>query len=276
VSLYCAEEGPQDKPTIVFLHGGGGAGWMWKPQVEALKGDYHLLIPDLPEQGRSTDGGPFTMPGAAEQVLALVMNRKGSGAVHLVGLSEGAQVVVELLAMEPSVATTAIVSSALVRPMPGASLMSSPSILKWSYRATIAPFRTNNWWIGLNMHSAAGVPDAYFEDFRESFSTLTENGFVNLMVANQAFRLPEGLGKVTARVLAVCGADEYKVMKLSTRDVADAIPAAIAREARPTDKLSVAEQHNWNMTAPDVFSSMVRAWIEETPLPAELVELVAR
>jgi len=65
-------------------------------------------------------------------------------------------------------------------------------------------------------------------------------------------------------------------MKLWTRDVADAIPAGIARDVSPAGRLSLAEQHNWNMAAPDVFSSMVRAWIEETPLPAEHVELVTR
>ena len=40
------EHGPADAPTIVFLHGGGGGGWMWRPQVEGLP-DYHLLVPDL-------------------------------------------------------------------------------------------------------------------------------------------------------------------------------------------------------------------------------------
>jgi pimeloyl-ACP methyl ester carboxylesterase len=36
------ETGNPSASTIVFLHGGGGAGWMWQPQEEALKNDYHL------------------------------------------------------------------------------------------------------------------------------------------------------------------------------------------------------------------------------------------
>ncbi len=41
------------RPTILFLHGGGGGRWMWQPQVERLA-DYHLLIPDLPGHGDSS------------------------------------------------------------------------------------------------------------------------------------------------------------------------------------------------------------------------------
>jgi pimeloyl-ACP methyl ester carboxylesterase len=274
MSLYVAEYGPAGAPTIVFLHGGGGGGWMWKPQVEALKGDYHLLVPDLPEQGRSTDAGSFTMAAAADQVAELIRMRAG-GRAHVVGLSEGAQVAVQLLATAPELVETAIVSSALVHPIKGAGWASSPGVVRWSYRTSIAPLRNVDWWIRLNMRSAAGVPDAYFDDFRETFRTLSEDGFVDLMIANQAFRLPEGLDRVTARVLAVCGAGEYEVMKRSTVDIAAAIPGALAREVRHPGKMTLAQQHNWNMTAPEVFTAMVRAWIEGAELPGELGEIRA-
>ncbi len=273
MSLFVNELGPSDAATIVFLHGGGGAGWMWQPQIDALQGSYHILVPDLPEQGRSTDAGAFTMPSAAEQVAALVRERAHGGRVHLVGLSEGAQVVVQLLASEPRLAETAVVSSALVRPIPGAGAMSSRGVLKWTYRTSIAALRNVDWWIRWNMHGAAGVPDEYFTHFRESFRTLSEQGFVDLMAANQAFRLPDGLGDVTSRVLAVCGAGEYAAMKASARDIADAIPGGRAYQVMHPKATSLARQHNWSMTAPDVFTAMVRAWIEGGPLPERLVEM---
>jgi len=273
MSLYVEEFGSRDRPTIVFLHGGGGAGWMWKPQVEALSPEYHLLVPDLPGQGRSTDAGRFTMASAAEQVAALVSERAPAGRAHVVGLSEGAQVVVELLATSPSIVETAIVSSALVLPMRGSGALSSERMLRWTYRSTMKPLRNADWWIRWNMRGAAGVPDQYFGDFRETFRTLSEDGFVDLMSANQSYRLPAGLAAATARVLVVCGAGEYAVMKRSTRAVADALPDARAREVRLPGNLPVAQQHNWNLTAPAVVSAMVRAWIEGTALPDELGEL---
>ena len=273
MALFVAEYGPHEAETIVFLHGGGGAGWMWRPQIDSLSADYHLLVPDLPEQGRSTDAGPFSMITAAEQIAQLVAERASGAPVHLVGLSEGAQVVVQLLASHPDLVATAIASSALVRPLPGAGAMSSAAMLRWSYRLSIAPLRNADWWIRLNMRSAVGVPDEYFPQFRESFRTLSEDGWVDLMTANQKFRLPVGLDRVSARVLAVCGASEYPAMKLSASDIASAIPGAQAREVRHAEKLSLAQQHNWNMTAPALFTRMVRAWVSGGELPSELAEI---
>jgi len=272
VALHVEEHGPADAPTIVFLHGGGGAGWMWRPQVEALAGEFHLLVPDLPEQGRSTDAGPFTMASAAGQVADLIRSRAHGGVAHVVGLSEGAQVGVELLATAPDVVPTALLSSPLVRPIPGGSLM-TPGVVRWSYRLSVAPLRGSDWWIRLNMRSAAGVPDAYFPEFRESFRTLTESGFVDLMIANQRYRLPAGLGQAQTRTLVVAGANEYQAMRDSVRDVAAALPNGTARLVRHPGKMSLAQEHNWNMTAPDLFNSLVRVWIAGDPLPVELIEV---
>jgi pimeloyl-ACP methyl ester carboxylesterase len=273
MSLYFEESGESGRPTIVFLHGGGGAGWMWRPQVEALKGEHHLLVPDMPEQGRSTDAGPFAMESAARQVAELIRERATGGRAHVVGLSEGAQTVVQLLAIAPEVVESAIVSSALVRPIAAAAWASSPAVLGMAYATSIAPFRTSDAWIRLNMRSAAGVPEAYFADFKESFGTLSKSGFVDLMRANQTFRLPDGLEKARARVLAVCGGREYTVMRRSTADIAAAIPGAVAREVVHDRRMSVAEERNWNLTEPELFTAMVRDFIAGRPLPRQLMPI---
>lgn len=271
--LYLDAAGPDDAPTIVFLHGGGGAGWMWQPQVERL-GDFHCLVPDLPEQGRSVAAGPFTIAGAAERVAALIRTRAHGGRAHVVGLSEGAQVTVALLATAPEVIDHAVVSSALVRPIRGARMM-SPGVIRWSYRLSVAPFRNVGWWARLNMKRAAGVPDEYYPQFRETFRELTESGFTNLMVENQQFRIPPGLDRVTAPTLIVVGKGEYAAMRGSALDLAAAIPGSRAAQVVHGRKLTVAEEHNWNLVAPDLFTECVRAWIADQPLPAALEPLVA-
>lgn len=273
MALHYEEAGPPDAPTIVFLHGGGGAGWMWRPQVEALRDDFRLLVPDLPEQGLSRASGQFTMISAAEQVASLVREHANGGPVHVVGLSEGAQTVVQLLATEPVLFETAIISSALVRPIAGTGWASSPSMLGLAYTMSIAWPRNSDWWIRLNMRSAAGVPDEYFDDFRASFRGLSKSGFVHLMRANQTFRLPVGLEHVRSRVLAVCGCREHEAMRRSLSDIADAIPGASACEVVHARKLSLAQEHNWNMTEPELFNSMIRDFIGCRPLPKELVPI---
>ena len=49
--LFYESSDPSNAPTIIFLHGGGLGGWMWRYQVRAFEKQYHCLVPDLPEHG---------------------------------------------------------------------------------------------------------------------------------------------------------------------------------------------------------------------------------
>jgi pimeloyl-ACP methyl ester carboxylesterase len=271
MSLHIAETGPAGAPTIVLLHGGGGAGWMWQPQVDGL-GEFHCLVPDLPEQGDSIGEAPFTIARSAELVAELIRTRAHRGHASVVGLSEGAQVAAALLASAPEIVDRAILSSALVRPIPGAGLM-RPGLIRWSYRLGVAPFKGIGWWTRLNMRRAAGIPDAYYPQFERTYRQLTEAGFTNLLVENQRFRLPAGLQRVTAPTLIAVGRREYRAMRDSARDLAAAIPGSRAVEVVHDRPLSVASEHNWNLTTPHLFTQTVRAWMTDAPLPAALQPL---
>ena len=268
--LFTAVYGDPSHPTILFLHGGGGAGWMWQSQVQALKEDYHLLVPDLPEHGRSAAIKPFTISGSASLIEELIRTQARGGKAHVVGLSEGAQITVAILAATPELVDHAIISSALVREMPGMSWFGA-GFWAASYRS-IQPLNKYAWWARLNMRSN-GIPGQYLQETLETYKTLTAEAFAHVIVENQKFRLPAGLEKAYAPTLVLAGSNEYKVMDQSVRDVAAAIPGAQARLVHHTRKLSMAEEHNWSMTAPELFNQTVRAWIEDQPLPVELQEL---
>jgi pimeloyl-ACP methyl ester carboxylesterase len=269
-TLYVNETGPRSAPTIVFVHGGGGAGWMWQPQVQALERDYHLLVPDLPEHGRSAAVKPFTIAGSAAHIAELIRSRAHGGKAHLVGLSEGAQITVALLAAAPELADHAIVSSALVRKMFGMSWFGAGF---WAamYRS-IMPLNRHEWWIRLNMRSY-GIPDRFLAEMRETYKALTAEAFGNLIAENQRFRLPAGLERVAAPTLVVGGRKEYKIMHQSIKDVAAAIPGAKGCLVHHTQKMPLSLEHNWNLSAAELFTRTVRAWLEGRPLPTELKEL---
>lgn len=274
MALYIQEFGPSSAATVLFLHGGGGAGWMWQAQVAALP-DFHCLVPDLAEQGQSVAEKPFSIQGSAVQMAELIRSRAHGGKAHVVGLSEGAQITVALLKHAPELVQSAIVSSALVRPLPGASLM-TPGLMALTYRWSVAPLKNSDWWIRLNMKYAAAVPEPYYPQFRQTFQGLTESGFVNLMVENQRFRLPQGLAQVAVPTLVVVGENEVGVMVESARDLAAALPNAQAYTVHHTPKLPRAAAHNWNLNAPDLFNQMIRAWLTHAPLPSALQTLPTR
>lgn len=265
--LYFEAFGPENAKTIVFLHGGGAAGWMWKEQVKTFSLAYHVLVPDLPEQGKSTDCGPYTTEKAAELVAELIRVQAHSGRAHVVGLSEGAQVTVALLARSPQVIDHAVVSSAILRSMPGSSLYSR-GVMAASHRWFIEPFKNNDWWIRLNMKYSAGIPEEYYPDFKRSFQEATESSTANMMYSGLNYRLPAGLKNANVPVLVVVGKHEYRQMKQSGGDLLSVLPNARGIVIFVEPNSTLRKEHNWAMTAPQFFNGIVKAWIEDRPLPA--------
>jgi pimeloyl-ACP methyl ester carboxylesterase len=227
-------------------------------------------VPDLPEHGRSASIKPFTISGSAALIQELIRTQARGGKAHVVGLSEGAQITVALLAEAPELVDHAIISSALVRAMTGMSWFGA-GFWAASYRS-IQPLNRFAWWARLNMRSNV-IPGQYLQETLETYRTLSAEAFAHVIVENQKFRLPSGLENVTAPSLVVAGRNEYKVMHQSVREVAAAIPGTHACLVHHSKKLSLGEQHNWSMTAPELFTRTVRAWIEGLQLPSELQEL---
>ena len=240
---------------------------MWKEQVKSFSTDYHVLVPDLPEQGKSTHAGPYTTEKAANLVAELIRAQAHGGKAHVVGLSEGAQVAVALLADSPEVVDHAVISSAILRPMPGSS-MYTRGVIAASHRWFIEPFKNNDWWIRLNMKYSAGIPEEYYPDFKSSFQEATESSTTNMIYSGLSFRMPAGLEKANVPVLIVVGKHEYKQMQQSGRDLLAVLPNArgIAIAVEPNSTLR--KEHNWAMTAPEFFNAIVKAWIEDQALPA--------
>jgi pimeloyl-ACP methyl ester carboxylesterase len=270
MNLFSFETGPASAETIVFLYGGGAAAWVWQPQVDALSAEYHCLVPDLPEHGRSAEVKPFTIQGSAAMIADLIRKKAHNGRAHVVGLSQGAQINLALMALAPEIVDHSFVSSALVRPLPGGMDKLSQKMAAAMYRWSVEPFKKNDWWTRVNMKYSAGIPDAYFPQFREMYQHMNADLFARILVENQRFHLPAGLERVTAPVLVLAGRNEYKAMTQSVGDIVAALPNAKGCLVYHSRKLSLAQEHNWSITTPRLFTRTLRAWLQGQPLPEEM------
>lgn len=243
--LHATVSGNPDGEAIVFLHGGGLASWMWRPQAERLA-DYRCYLVDMPETGRSQGVGPFTMAGAAAAVASLIREQVPGGRAHLVGLSLGAQVGLQLLATDPGVVDRAVLSGPLVLPMRGSRLQMT--LLRW-----LLP--TRHWEAGIRLNlRSLGLSGEWLPDLRETVTTLTDDGIMRMVAENQRFRVPPGLERCAVPTLIIVGSKEPKVMRDSARAAAAAVPGAQGAFARGLG-------HVWNLEDPDRFSALVRAWL---------------
>ncbi len=257
MTLYVRSSGPDAAPTLLFLHGGGVGGWSWEPVVERLP-RYHCLVPDLPEQGRSLVEGPFSISDATRRMVALIDDRAHSGHAHLIGISLGGQIALDLLSVAPNIVDRAVISGTLVRPIPGRRLI---DLLARAYM----PFRNIDFLVRANQRSQ-GVPNRYLPQFREDTRNLTAAGFARILSENASFHIPYGLRFVDVPTLVLVGERELGATRQSARDIVATLPNAQGR-------IAAGARHNWALEDPALFAETVQAWVENRPLPSGLLPL---
>lgn len=98
-SRYWDAVGPVDAMPIVLIHGAAVSRAMWLPQVEALRSEYRLLLPDLPGHG-ALSSQRFELDAAVEMISFLVESEAGGRAL-LVGESLGGYVALATAYSQP-------------------------------------------------------------------------------------------------------------------------------------------------------------------------------
>lgn len=105
--------GPEDAPTLIFLHGTRATRAMWGPQVAGLTDRYRVVTVDLPGHGVLADT-PFRMPGAVG-VARSAIDRTGGRAI-IVGHSLGGYVAMELAAAHPGLVAGLVLCNSTTEP----------------------------------------------------------------------------------------------------------------------------------------------------------------
>jgi pimeloyl-ACP methyl ester carboxylesterase len=255
MGLFIQETGHQNSETIIFLHGGGMAGWIWDEQVKAFP-DYHCLVLDLPEHGQSAEVKPFSIEGAAEMVVDLIRTRAHDGKAHLLGLSLGAQIIVQILATHPEVVDHALISGTLIRGIPHEDVLLK--LLNYTFKV-YEPVKDTDFFIKANMRTY-NISKSYFHKFKESTLQIKADSLNRILHENLFFKVPSGLEKVNVPVLVMMGEKDYKVIKESARDLVKVIPNS---SAYIVPKVG----HVWNMESPELFNQVLRSWMTENSLP---------
>jgi pimeloyl-ACP methyl ester carboxylesterase len=115
-ALTVQEGGDPSAPAYVLVHGIGMSHRYLAPLAEHLARDSHVVVPDLPGFGGSPH--PPQVLGIAEHaaVVAALVADRGLTAPVLVGQSMGCQIVVEVLAAHPGLASAGVLIGPVVDP----------------------------------------------------------------------------------------------------------------------------------------------------------------
>jgi pimeloyl-ACP methyl ester carboxylesterase len=260
MTLYADESGRGNGPTVVLLHGVGTSGWMWRKLAAALAGEFHVVIPDLPGHGRSNAQPWISMADTVASVIDVMASSSPSGRAHVVGLSLGGHVAVQMAADFPESVESAIGSGVNVLPFPHPVMMRLGGLV-------MAPFTSSGPMLRANA-KALGVPADDFDDYRAAARAMRPGTFRRVGSELMTFGVPPAAATSACRLLAVAGETEHELILRSLPKLADGF-------ARGTARTAPGVGHAWVGQAPELFSAMVRAHVTDTALPDELVHTAA-
>jgi pimeloyl-ACP methyl ester carboxylesterase len=254
MNLYFKETGKTNSKTIIFLHAEGLSGWMWNEQLKSFK-DYHCIVPDLPEHGKSKELKPFAIKGTAKFIVDIIYEYAHNQKAHIVGISLGAQIVLQILNIASEVVDHAFISGTLIRSIPN-----DEKLLKVLDHAikVYKPVKNTNFFIKANMRTY-NIPKNLFNDFKESTKQIEDESLKRILSENMIFKLPNGLEKVKVPVIIVIGEKDYKIIKESAKDLIEILPNS-------KGAIACKVGHLWNLESPKLFNQLLRAWINNKNL----------
>lgn len=205
------EYGQPDAPLLVFIHGGGVGGWMWEEQVKFFQ-DYHCVVPTLPEHGGQKGGIAFSIRESAKLLNDLIIEKANGQKVNVVGFSIGAQVLVKMLSLQPTLIDKAMINSALTRPIAVPKRFLGIT-LKLTY-----PFIRQKAFAKMQAKTLY-IPANLFERYYEESCAITVEGLTRVLDENMSFKIPETFSSVKSEMLVTVGEKERGIMKKSAHDL---------------------------------------------------------
>ncbi|ASO20154.1 pimeloyl-ACP methyl ester carboxylesterase [Actinoalloteichus hoggarensis] len=202
--MHVRTTGPLDAPVLLFIHGGGMAGWMWSSQITHFEQRYRILVPDLPGHDKSSDE-EFTTSADVVAALAEEVRALPDGTdVTVIGFSLGAQITIALAAAHPDLVDRVVVVSALTQ---GAPL---PGVVDWIVGVT-APLARRPGFAKLQAKSLF-VPDELLDDYLRTSAALSKESLVALTRANAVFRTPDSWRDYPGQALLLAGSKEPRAL----------------------------------------------------------------
>jgi pimeloyl-ACP methyl ester carboxylesterase len=250
MELYFEQHHESQAQTVVLLHGGGLSSKQWTPQIECLS-DFHLLIPDLPEQGKS--GGVFDLNEATEGVADLIATHGHGGKAHVVGLSLGGAVVLSLLHSYPDRVQTSLVTGTS-----GKLSKLLGQVMAWS--ADTTRLFSANWLVNTSIRTF-GIDPAYRDLVVDDLKRALDPGF-NRRIAQALMTLDMPTAN-TRPLLVLVGEKETMTAKQAARQIYKTVPNAKAATVPGVG-------HVWNLQKPALFCEVVRKWVAEGAVAAPL------
>lgn len=253
-------EGRPDAPCVFYGHGLLFSGWMFEPQIEALRDSYRCVAIDWRGQGRSAavaDG--YDMDTLAADATALI-EHLGLAPVHYVGLSMGGFVGQRIAARHPHLVRSLTLLDTSAGPE-DPDKAGQYKLLSAIYRITgLKPLRKK---VLPLMFGPTFLADpastAVITEWEQRLAQCRRAG-VSRAVRGVADRagVDAEIGSITAPTLVLVGADDTATPVAKSQRIVAKIPGARLEVIPDCGHTSTLEQ-------PDAVARLIRGFLESLP-----------
>jgi pimeloyl-ACP methyl ester carboxylesterase len=240
-------------PPVVLLHGGWSDGREWWPQLDGLSDEFTVIAWDAPGCGGSSDPPePFGVTDYADAAAALIA-ALGIGPVHLVGLSFGGALAIEVQRRHPGLVRSLVLASAYAG---WAGSLPPEVVADRLARALAEADRPPQEWAAgyLPGFFASPVAPATTDEVLRIMHDCRSAGVKAMVRAFAEADLRDALPGIAVPTLLLYGERDQR----APLSVADALRASI-----PLAQLVVLPDvgHCTNLEAPDAFNREVRTFL---------------
>jgi 3-oxoadipate enol-lactonase/4-carboxymuconolactone decarboxylase len=204
VALHHVVTGPDDAAPVVLLGSLGSTHESWEPQLAALGRRFRVIACDLRGHGGSpAPPGPYSLDDLVDDVV-LLLDELGLARAHVVGLSLGGMVALHLAAREPARVDRLAVLCTSAQLGPPATWSDRAALVRAEGMTPIADAVVARWF---TPDYAQAHPDVVARMTRMVRGVPPE-GYASCCAAIERMDLRGELGAITARTLAIAGADD--------------------------------------------------------------------
>lgn len=269
VEIFSYSPNPESAaPTIVFIHGIISSHLEFSLVYPHLQEDYHILLLDLPGHSRSAHiPGPYTYTSAAQHVQNIINKHAHNGQAHVVGVSLGGFVGLQLTASAPERVMSVFVSGSAPFQRGARFVAGQPWLI---YAAIYTMTRLIPGWLYDKICDWSGMQR--HREFRKEMARNTRYGLIRdffTSLLNCSTEMIAEIGETGRRVLAVAGGQGDDVTATKKMGVTLIDAGSLHSQAAVVKKAV----HAWDVQFPELFAAGVKAWIEEKDLPAEFEKL---
>lgn len=211
--------GNNELPVIILLHGGGLSYWSLNQIVEKLTENYCIITPIIDGHGDAGESLFISIEDSANKLIQYIDTECNGQVFAIGGLSIGAQIVVEALSKRESIAKYAILESALVYPIKGTAMMTTPT-----YKLFYGLVKKK--WFAKIQSKTLFVPEDMFDKYYEDSCKISKQSLINITLSNGSYTLKETIRNTKAKVLIMVGEKELKIMIKSAKKLKEYIPGS--------------------------------------------------